>query len=190
MKRMSALQPQMKEIQEKYKEDPQKMNQKLMEFMKQNRVNPLGGCLPMLVQIPVLFGFYAMLQTAIELRGARFLWAIDLSRPDTVAMIFGLPINPIPVIMALTMLWQSRLTPVSPGVDPMQQKILKYMPLIFMVFLYNMSSGLTLYWTVQNLLTIAQMKLTKTDPPAQQQGVKHAHQEATQSRAKKLVKKK
>ncbi len=162
MKRMSALQPKMKEIQEKYKDDPQKMNQKLMEFMKEHRVNPLGGCLPMLIQIPVFIGFYAMIQTAIELRGARFLWATDLSRPDTVAVILGFPINPIPVIMGLTMLWQSRLTPTAPGTDPMQQKILKYMPLMFMVFLYNMSSGLTLYWTVQNLLTIAQMKLTKT----------------------------
>lgn len=162
MKRMAALQPQMKAIQEKYKDNPQKMNQKLMEFMKENRVNPLGGCLPMLIQIPVFIGFYAMIQSAIELRGARFLWATDLSRPDTVAVILGFPINPIPIIMGLTMLWQSKLTPTSPGMDPTQQKIMKYMPLIFMVFLYNMSSGLTLYWTVQNLLTIAQMKLTKT----------------------------
>lgn len=182
MKRMAALQPQMKAIQEKYKDDPQKMNQKLMEFMKEHRVNPLGGCLPMLIQIPVFIGFYAMIQTAIELRGARFLWATDLSRPDTVAVILGFPINPIPILMGLTMLWQSRLTPVSPGVDPMQQKILKYMPLMFMVFLYNMSSGLTLYWTVQNLLSIAQMKLTKTtqdEPQAQ-----------TPVPAKKTVKKK
>lgn len=169
MKRMAALQPQMKEIQEKYKDDPNKMNQKLMQFMKENRVNPLGGCLPMLIQIPVFIGFYAMIQTAIELRGASFLWATDLSRPDTVAVIFGFPINPIPIIMGLTMLWQSKLTPVSPGMDPMQQKILKYMPLMFMVFLYNMSSGLTLYWTVQNLLSIAQMKLTKTSEPAHPQ---------------------
>ncbi|MGC8744799.1 MAG: membrane protein insertase YidC [Verrucomicrobiia bacterium] len=168
MKRMSALQPKMKEIQEKYKDDPQKMNQKLMEFMKEHRVNPLGGCLPMLIQIPVFIGFYAMIQTAIELRGARFLWATDLSRPDTIAVIFGFPINPIPVIMGLTMLWQSRLTPIAPGTDPMQQKILKYMPLMFMVFLYNMSSGLTLYWTVQNLLTIAQMKLTKANQTDEQ----------------------
>ena len=190
MKRMAALQPQMKEIQEKYKDEPQKMNQKLMEFMKENRVNPLGGCLPMLIQIPVLFGFYAMLQSAIELRGARFLWAMDLSRPDTIGTVLGFPINPLPVIMGLTMLWQSRLTPVSPGVDPMQQKILKYMPLIFMVFLYNMSSGLTLYWTVQNLLTIAQMKLTKTNEPVPPQGNKPVQQKTVQSKAKKLVKNK
>ena len=169
MKRMAALQPQMKAIQEKYKDNPQKMNQKLMEFMKENRVNPLGGCLPMLIQIPVFIGFYAMIQSAIELRGAQFLWATDLSRPDTVAVIFGFPINPIPIIMGLTMLWQSKMTPMSPGMDPTQQKIMKYMPLMFMVFLYNMSSGLTLYWTVQNLLTIAQMKITKTSEPKQEE---------------------
>ena len=74
MKRMSALQPQMKAIQDKYKEDPQKMNRKLMEFMRENKVSPLGGCLPILLQLPVFFGFYSMLQSAIELRGASFLW--------------------------------------------------------------------------------------------------------------------
>ncbi|MBU6399130.1 MAG: membrane protein insertase YidC [Verrucomicrobia bacterium] len=163
MKRMQALQPQMKALQEKYKDDPAKMNKKLMEFMKENKVSPLGGCLPMLLQIPVFFGFYRMLQTAIELRGQGFLWACDLSRADTVAQLPGLnfPINPLPLIMGATMFWQAQMTPPSPGVDPMQQKIMKYMPLMFMVFLYNMSAGLTLYWTVQNLLTIAQMKLTK-----------------------------
>jgi YidC/Oxa1 family membrane protein insertase len=163
MKRMAALQPQMKEIQEKYKEDPKKMNLKLMEFMKENKVSPVSGCVPMLLQIPVFFGFYTMLQGAIELRGAHFLWATDLSTADTVWVIpgFGFPVNPLPLIMGLTMLWQARMTPPSPGMDPMQQKIMKYMPLMFMVFLYNFSAGLTLYWTVQNLLTIAQMKLTK-----------------------------
>ncbi|MHB8519583.1 MAG: membrane protein insertase YidC [Limisphaerales bacterium] len=166
MKRMQALQPQMKALQEKYKEDPKKMNAKLMEFMKENKVSPLGGCLPMLLQIPVFFGFYRMLQTAIELRGASFLWACDLSRADTVYQFPGLnfPVNPLPLMMGVTMLWQARMTPPSPGVDPMQQKMMKYMPLMFMVFLYNMSAGLTLYWTVQNLLTIAQMKLTKNEP--------------------------
>lgn len=168
MKRMQELQPQMKAIQEKYRDDPRKMNTKLMEFMRENKVSPLGGCLPMLLQIPVFFGFYRMLQSAIELRGARFLWACDLSQPDTIWVIPGLnfPINPLPLIMGATMLWQAKLTPVSPGMDPVQQKIMKYMPLMFMVFLYNFSAGLTLYWTVQNLLTIAQMKLTKTHQPA------------------------
>jgi len=163
MKRMAALQPQMKAIQEKYKEDPAKMNRKMMEFMKEHKVSPLGGCLPMLLQIPVFFGFYKMIQSAIELRGARFLWACDLSKPDTLLVIPGLnfPLNPLPLLMGVTMLWQARLTPPSPGMDPMQQKIMKYMPLMFLFILYNFSAGLTLYWTVQNLLTIAQMKLTK-----------------------------
>jgi YidC/Oxa1 family membrane protein insertase len=165
MKRMSALQPQMKALQEKYKDDPKKMNVKLMEFMKENKVSPLGGCLPMMLQIPVFFGFFTMIKSAIELRGAHFLWAADLSQPDTVGYLFGFPINPLPLIMGVTMLWQASVTPPSPGMDPTQQKIMKYMPMMFMVFLYNFSAGLTLYWTVQNLLTIAQMKLTKTDPP-------------------------
>lgn len=168
MKRMQELQPQMKALQEKYKDDPRKMNAKLMEFMRENKVSPLGGCLPMLLQIPVFFGFYRMLQSAIELRGARFLWACDLSQPDTLFVLPGLnfPINPLPLVMGATMLWQARLTPPSPGMDPVQQKMMKYMPLMFMVFLYNFSAGLTLYWTVQNLLTIAQMKLTKSKEPA------------------------
>ncbi|MCI0534456.1 MAG: membrane protein insertase YidC [Verrucomicrobiales bacterium] len=168
MKRMAELQPQMKALQEKYKADPAKMNQKLMEFMKEHKVSPLGGCLPMLLQIPVFFAFYRMLQTAIELRGAKFLWACDLSQADTIWVIPGLnfPLNPMPLLMGATMLWQARLTPLSPGMDPVQQKIMKYMPLMFMVFLYNFSAGLTLYWTVQNLLTIAQMKVTRAKDPA------------------------
>ncbi len=167
MKRMAELQPQMKALQEKYKDDPKKMNQKLMEFMKENKVSPLGGCLPMLLQIPVFIGFYQMLQSAIELRGAKFLWVCDLSQSDTIAVLplLGFPINPMPILMGATMFFQARLTPVSPGMDPMQQKIMKYMPLMFVVFLYNFSAGLALYWTVSNLLSIAQMKLTKTNPP-------------------------
>ncbi|MCP5522842.1 MAG: membrane protein insertase YidC [Verrucomicrobiales bacterium] len=161
MKRMQALQPQMKEIQTKYKDDPRKMNMKLMEFMKQNRVSPLGGCLPMLLQIPVFIGFYQMLQSAVELRGAGFLWACDLSQPDTIATVFGFPINPLPLIMGATQLWQMRMTPPSPGMDPTQQKMMQYMPLMFIVILYSFPAGLALYWTVQNLLSILQMKLTK-----------------------------
>lgn len=164
MKRMQALQPQMKAIQEKYKDDPTKMNRKVMEFMKENKVSPLGGCLPLLLQIPVFIGFFKMVQSAIELRGASFLWACDLSRPDTIFTIPGIDfnVNPLPLLMGGTMLWQASLTPPSPGMDPTQQKIMKYMPLIFLFMLYNYSAGLTLYWTVQNLLSIAQMKLTKT----------------------------
>lgn len=164
MKRMGKLQPEMNALKEKYKDDPKKMNMKLMEFMKENKINPMGGCMPMLIQIPVFFGFFTMLRSAVELRGAEFLWICDLSQADTVASIAGFPINPMPILMGGTMIWQALITPPSPGMDPMQQKIMKYMPLMFMVFLYNFSAGLTLYWTVQNILTIAQMKLTPADP--------------------------
>ncbi len=179
MKRMQALQPQMNAIKEKYKDDQLKMNSKMMEFMKEHKVSPLGGCLPMLLQIPVFFGFYSMIRGAIELRGATWLWVGDLSQPDTLFVIpqlgflpfigipgVGLPINLLPLIMGATMLWQAHLTPPSPGMDPMQAKMMRYLPLIFMLGFYNSFAGLTLYWTVQNLLTIAQTKLTRMTPAA------------------------
>ena len=164
-KRMQALTPEMKKIQEKYKDDPMKMNKKVMEFWREHKVNPMSGCWPMLVQLPIFFALFRMIPNAIELRGTPFLWACDLSKPDTVFIIPGLlfAINPLPIIMGVTMLWQARLQPPSPGMDPAQQKIMKYMPLMFLVFLYNQPAGLTLYWTVQNLLTIVQTKLTKTE---------------------------
>lgn len=167
MKRMQMLQPQMNALKEKFKDDAAKMNKKLMEFMKENKVSPLGGCLPMVLQMPVFIGFFYMIRSAIELRGAGFLWVGDLSKPDTLFLIPGLnfPFNLLPLLMGATMLWQSHLTPPSPGMDPMQQKMMRYMPLMFLVFLYNYSSGLALYWTVQNLLSIAQTKLTKTNAP-------------------------
>ena len=163
MKRLQTLQPQMKAIQEKYKDDPAKMNKKVMEFMKENKVSPLGGCLPLFLQIPVFIGFFQMVQSAIELRGAQFLWACDLSKSDTIFVIPGIDfnVNPLPLLMGVTMFWQASLTPPSPGMDPAQQKIMKYFPMMFLVILYNYSAGLTLYWTVQNLLSIAQMKLTR-----------------------------
>ena len=168
MKRMQALQPQMNELKAKYKDDAAKMNQKLMEFMKANKVSPLGGCLPMVIQLPIFFGFYRMIQSAIELRGEGFLWVRDLAQPDTLFHIhlgtFDLPFNLLPLLMGGTMLWQSHLTPATPGADPMQQKMMKYMPLMFLFMLYNFSAGLTLYWTVQNLLSILQMKLTRAQP--------------------------
>ena len=161
MKRLAAYGPQMAEIKEKYKDDPQKMNKRTMEFMREHKINPLGGCLPILIQLPVFIGFFTMLRTAVELRGAKFLWACDLSQSDTVTDIAGFPINPLPIIMGVTMLLQARMTPVSPTADPTHQKIMKFLPLMFIVFLYNFSAGLTLYWTVQNMLSILQTKLTK-----------------------------
>lgn len=165
-KKMQALAPQIKAMQEKYKDEPAKISQKQMELYRKNKVNPLSGCLPMLVQIPVFFGFYRMLQSAIELRGAPFLWIGDLSNPDTVFVMpgFNFPLNPMPLIMGATMLWQAQITPAAPGMDPAQQKIMKFMPLMMLLFLYNFSSGLALYWTVNNLLTILQTRLTRSLP--------------------------
>ena len=169
MKRMQELQPQMKEIQQKYKDDPAKMQQKTWEFYKKNKVNPLGGCLPMLLQIPVFFGFFGMLRSAIELRGAPFLWIGDLSQPDTIFYLpfINFPVNPMPLIMAAAQFWQASLTPLSPGMDPAQQKMMRFMPLLMVVFLYNYQSGLALYWATSTLLTVLQTKVTKTiTPPA------------------------
>jgi len=164
MKKMQALAPEMKKIQEKYKDDPMKMNKKVMEFYRENKVSPMSGCWPMMIQLPIFFALFRMIPNAIELRGTPFLWACDLSKTDTIWMIPGLgfPLNPLPLIMGVTMLVQARMQPPSPGMDPAQQTMMKYMPLMFLVFLYNQPAGLTLYWTVQNLLTIVQTKLTKT----------------------------
>jgi YidC/Oxa1 family membrane protein insertase len=170
MKRMQALAPELKALQEKYKEEPQKLTQKQWELYRKHKVNPMSGCLPLLIQTPVFIGFFTMLRSAIELRGASFLWVKDLSKPDTLFMLPGInfPFNLLPLLMGGAMLWQSHLTPPSPGMDPTQAKIMRYLPLIFLIFLYNYSAGLALYWTVNNLLTILQTVLTKNlrDPAA------------------------
>jgi YidC/Oxa1 family membrane protein insertase len=167
MKRMAALAPEMAALKEKYKDDMQKLTQKQWELYRKHKVSPMSGCLPMAIQMPVFIGFFTMIRSAIELRGAPFLWIADLSKPDTLFMIPGLnfPFNPLPLLMGGSMLWQSHLTPPSPGMDPTQQKMMRYMPLMFLVFLYNYSSGLALYWTVNNVLTIVQTKLTKMNQP-------------------------
>ncbi len=161
MKRMQALAPEVKALKEKYKDDPQKFTQKQMELWKKNKVSPMSGCLPMLIQMPVFFGFFTMIRSAIELRGAHFLWVADLSKPDTLFMIPGInfPFNLLPLLMGGAMVWQSHLQPPSPGMDPAQQKMMRYMPLMFLVFLYNYSSGMALYMTVSTLLGILQTQV-------------------------------
>jgi YidC/Oxa1 family membrane protein insertase len=168
MKRMQALQPQVKEIQAKYKDDPMKAQKKQMELWKQHKVNPMGGCLPAIIQMPVFIGFYTMIRYAIELRGAHFLWVPDLSKPDTLFMIPGInfPFNLLPLLMVGVMVWQAHLTPPSPGMDPGQQRMMRYMPALFLVFLYNYSSGMALYMFVSTLLGIIQTKVTKTQATA------------------------
>ena len=180
MKRMQSLQPQMNALKEKYKNDQAKQQEKLLQFMRENKINPASGCLPMLVQFPVFIGFFYMLRTAIELRGESFLWCTDLSQPDTLFVIpqlafipilgvpgLGLPFNLMPLFYIGSALWLSHSQPISPQMDASQQKMMRYMPLAFCTIFYNYSAGLTLYWTVQNLMNILQNKLTRTknSPP-------------------------
>ncbi|NNM28521.1 MAG: membrane protein insertase YidC [Akkermansiaceae bacterium] len=173
MKRMSLLQPQIKELKEKYPDDPQKMNQEMMGLYREYGINPVGGCLPLLVQIPIFFGFYRMLMYAVELREQKFLWVDDLSQPDTVAVIplfGGLPLNLLPIVMAGTMVLQMGMTPKTG--DKMQQRIMMFMPIIFFVFCYNFASALALYWTTSNIFAIAQTLITKRlpDPELKKKG--------------------
>jgi len=164
MRKMAKLSPIMNELREKYKDDPQRMNQETMKLYKEYGINPFGGCLPMLVQIPIFFGFYGMLDKAIELRNSSFLWVRDLSQPDTVFHLAGIPINILPLVMAATQLWQMSITPKTG--DPAQQRMFLFMPLIFLFICYNYASGLALYWTVQNLFFVAQMYLTRNQADA------------------------
>ena len=162
MRKMSALSPKMTELKEKFKDDPQKMNEETMKLYREYGVNPFSGCIPMFIQIPIFFGFYSMLGTAIELRNSSFFWIHDLSQPDTVGHFLGFPINLLPLIMSLTMVWQMIITPKSG--DAAQQRILYFMPVIFLTFVYNYASGLALYWTTQNIFSIVQLYLTRNRP--------------------------
>ncbi|MEI6351875.1 MAG: membrane protein insertase YidC [Verrucomicrobiota bacterium] len=159
MKKMQLLQPKMTELKEKYKDDPAKMNQEVMKLYKDYGVNPFSGCLPMFIQIPIFFGFYSMLGTAVELRNSSFLWVHDLSRPDTIFHLAGIPVNILPLAMAGTMILQMQLTPKSG--DPAQQKMFMLMPLVFVFMTYNFASALALYYTIQNILSIVQLYVTR-----------------------------
>lgn len=154
-KRMQKIQPEMKELKEKYKDNPKKMQAATMELFKKHKVNPMGGCLPLLITMPFFFGFYTMLRSAAELRFEPFLWATDLTSPDTVTHLFGFPLNIMPILMGITMVFQMRLTP-QPTVDNAQAKIFKFMPWMFMLFCYNYSCALALYLTASYFVTIIQ----------------------------------
>jgi YidC/Oxa1 family membrane protein insertase len=154
-KKMQVLQPQIAAINEKYKHlslrDPRKaeQNQELMDLYKRNGVNPLGGCVPVLLQIPFFFAFYKVLSVAIEMRGADWLWVTDLSRPETI------PIRILPVAMIVTQFILQKMTP-NPSADPSQQRIMMLMPLMFGFMFYGVQSGLVLYWLTGNVVGIAQ----------------------------------
>jgi YidC/Oxa1 family membrane protein insertase len=163
MKKMQEVQPRMAEIKEKYKKDPQRMQKEMMEIYKTHKVNPLGGCLPMLLQIPVFFALYKILLITIELRSAPFmLWIKDLSAPDTLfghlpaalPLIGGFAVGPLPIVMGATMIIQQKMTPSS--LDPAQNKMMMFMPVIFTFLFLNFASGLVLYWLVNNIFSITQ----------------------------------
>ena len=159
MQMMKKIQPKMAQIREKYKDDREKMNQELMMLYRTYKVNPLGGCLPMVLQIPVFFALYRMLYGAIELRHQPFwLWINDLTAPDRLDVGFQIPyLGGLPVLtllMGVSMFIQQKMTPASG--DPRQEKMMLMMPVIFTVFFINFPSGLVLYWLVNNILSIVQ----------------------------------
>lgn len=176
-KKMAKLSGPMKEINERYKAklenpslDPKekqrimmKKQGEIMELFKVHKVNPMAGCLPILVQMPIFIALYYMLQSASELRFEHFLWIKDLSLPDTVAKIGPVPINPMSLLMGVSMFFQMRMTPMSPPSDDtqaLQQKMIKFMPFIFLLICYNFASGLVLYWTISNCVSITQQWVT------------------------------
>lgn len=162
MRAMQKLQPEMQKIKEKYADDQQKMSQETMELYKRHKVNPLGGCLPMLLQMPVFFGLYQLLGNTIELRHAPFwLWITDLSAPERLPIMgYGVPV--LTILLGASMFVQQKMTP--SAADPMQQRIMMLMPLVFTFMFVNFPAGLTLYWFTQNILTIGQQWLNLRQP--------------------------
>jgi YidC/Oxa1 family membrane protein insertase len=162
MRRMSLLNPKVQELREKYKDDPTRMNQEVMKLYKDYGINPIGGCLPMMIQIPIFFGLFKMLGQAVELRNSHFLWVKDLSQPDTVALLFGVPINVIPLCMAASQIWLMAMTPKTG--DPTQRRVMMFTPLIFLFICYNFAAALALYYTTQNIFSIVQFYYNKRQP--------------------------
>jgi YidC/Oxa1 family membrane protein insertase len=156
MKKMQALQPQIAEINKKYKDiglrDPRKaeQNQETMDLYKKHGVNPMGGCVPMVLQIPFFIAFYKVFSVSVEMRGATWLWVTDLSQPET------LPIHLLPIIMVASQFIMQKMTPTTTGGDPSQQKMMQFIPLMFGFMFYNLSSGLVLYYLTSNLVGVAQ----------------------------------
>ena len=147
MARMKEVQPRLLDLKEQYKGDPQKLNQAMMEMYRKEKINPLGGCFPVLIQIPVFIALYWVLLASVEMRAAPWvLWIHDLSKPD--------PYFILPIIMAVSMFIQTKLNPTPP--DPLQAKLMMFMPIAFSVMFFFFPAGLVLYWVVNNILSIAQ----------------------------------
>ena len=161
MQKMQKVQPELKALQEKYKDDKAKLQQEMMLLYRKHGVNPMGGCLPMLLQMPIFFALFAALSRSIELWGAPFLWIKDLSLPDNIATLpFSIPflgdgVNPLAIVMGAAMIGQQALMP-STG-DANQKKMMYLMPVVMMVFFYKAPSGLVLYWLLNQIITMGQM---------------------------------
>jgi YidC/Oxa1 family membrane protein insertase len=174
-KKMQALQQPMGKLKEKHKGNPQKLNQEMMKFYKENKVNPFAGCWPILIQIPIFLSMFWMLRSAAELYGQGFLWANDLSEQDSVSVLQvfskSFSINVLPILMVATQWFQMKLNPMQMGPEMSEAqrinaKMMRFMPFMFLIFLYFFSSALVLYWTIQNLMTILQTLITKRGPLA------------------------
>jgi YidC/Oxa1 family membrane protein insertase len=158
MKAMQALQPQINALRSKYKSDPQRLQRETMELYRAHKVNPLGGCLPMLVQVPIFYALYDALSVSVDLQNAPFIclgrafgidfWICDLSRHD--------PTYVLPILMGVSMFVQQKMMPVMG--DPRQAKMMLFMPVIFTFMFFSLPSGLVLYWTLSNVLQIGQQK--------------------------------
>ncbi|MCM8768460.1 MAG: YidC/Oxa1 family insertase periplasmic-domain containing protein, partial [Candidatus Omnitrophica bacterium] len=156
MKEMQRLRPYMKDLQDKYRDNPQQMQKEIMNLYREYKINPFSGCLPMLVQFPIFIGLFVSLRNSIFLRGAPFiLWITDLSQPDCLFRISGFPVNILPIIMAGTSFWQQKLMPQ----EPSQKGLALLMPLMFLFLFYNFSSGLLLYWVTMNLAGLLEQYL-------------------------------
>ena len=162
-KKMAKFAKPLQEINEKHKDNPEKKQKELMKLYKEHGINPLAGCLPILIQMPIFFGMYTAFQTTVELRLHSFLWVQDLAAPDTLFVLGGVPFNLLPILMGITMWISMKMTP-SPSADSSQKTIIVVMTLMFPLICYTMPAALTLYMTVQNLLTILQAALTKDEP--------------------------
>ncbi|NIM90669.1 MAG: membrane protein insertase YidC, partial [Candidatus Aminicenantes bacterium] len=167
MQEMQKIQPEMKMLQEKYKNDRQRLNQEMMALYKRRKVSPLGGCLPMLVQFPFLIALYKALPLSFNLRHAPFvLWLRDLSAADTffvdelpLPLLGNTPVGPLPLLMGASMLLQQKMSPTMG--DPRQAKMMMIMPVMFIFIFLGFPSGLVLYWFVQNLLSIGEQYYTR-----------------------------
>jgi len=166
MKKMSTLSPKIKELNEKYKDNPQVKQQKIMELYREAGVNPVAGCLPLFLQMPVFIALFNALRGAIELRHSEFLWIDDLSQPDTIFEIGGLPFRPLAIAWATSMFLQQKLVPSS--ADETQKKIMMFMPIVMLFICYGMPSGLTLYWTFSTLMSILQYYLNNKKASAEE----------------------